>query len=652
MEHDLTNPGLTIALALVAGLTAQTIAHHVRLPGIVLLLVTGALLGPDALALVRPEEVRDALPHLVSFAVAVILFEGGLNLEIRRLRRSSGVIQRLITLGSAVTLAGATVAAHFALGWSWLMAFLFGTLVIVTGPTVVGPLVRRIRLQKDLRTILEGEGVLIDPVGAIFAVVMLDVLLQPSLNSAVTGFIEISAGLGLGSLFGFAAGHLIAAALRWRGLVPEALENVFVLSAVLVLYHASDAFQPESGLAAVTVAGIVVGNARTVVRRELAEFKEQLTMLFIGMLFVLLAADVRLADIQSLGAGGLLTVAALIVIVRPIGVALCTVGSGLSFRKRLFLAWMAPRGIVAAAVASFFALKMQEAGVPGGPELQALVFLVIAVTVTLNGLTGGFIATLLGVRLPPATGWLVVGAGPLGLALGRALRGHGQSVTFLDSNAAESHAAEEEDFPVVFGNALEASTLLRANLDRFAGGIAVTPNEELNFLFAVRARDDFGMAKVWAAIQLRDGHLTSDMIHSVSVSLLFAGNCDPHDWSVTLRKNAATVATWEYRGRSVIEAGDNFVPAKLHAAVLPMLHQNGRKVIPVGEMTRIRKGHKVSFLILDSKRNEVIDWLKAHDWQLVPAKQVADETSGAAPEPAVVALPDAPAPGQADPAQK
>lgn len=633
MDHGVVNPGLTIALSLVAGLTAQTAAHHLRLPGIVLLLATGALLGPDLLGVVQPDSVRDALPHLVSFAVAVILFEGGLNLEIRRLRRASGVIQRLITLGSAITLAGATIAAHFALGWTWLMSFLFGTLVIVTGPTVVGPLVRRIRLQKDLRTILEGEGVLIDPVGAIFAVVMLDVLLQPSLTSAVAGFIEISAGLGLGALFGFVAGHALAAALRWRGLVPEALENVFVLSAVLVLYQASDAIQSESGLAAVTVAGIVVGNARTVVRRELAEFKEQLTMLFIGMLFVLLAADVRLADIQSLGTGGLITVAALILVVRPVGVALCTLGTDLSLRKRAFLSWMAPRGIVAAAVASFFALKMDEAGVEGGAALQALVFLVIAVTVTLNGLTGGFIASLLGVRLAPATGWLIVGAGPLGLALGRALRQAGQAVTFLDSSATESHAAEEEDFPVIFGNALEQSTLLRANLDRFSGGIAVTPNEELNFLFAARARDDFGMARVWAAIRLRNGHLTPDMIHSISASVLFGGNCDPEAWTATLRKSDASVETWEYRGRTPVEArGDRMISSKLHSAVLPLLHHKGRRVLPLSEMTRVRKRQKVSFLMLDSKRNDVIAWLNGHDWRPAKTKKTESPEASAAPE--------------------
>jgi len=642
VADEIANPGLTIALALVAGLTAQTAAHHLRLPGIVLLLVTGALLGPDALAVIRPDEVRNVLPHLVSFAVAVILFEGGLNLEIRRLRRSSGVIQRLITLGSAVTLAGSTLAAHFALGWTWLMSFLFGTLVIVTGPTVVAPLVRRIRLQKDLRTILEGEGVLIDPVGAIFAVVMLDVLLQPSLTSAVTGFIEISAGLGVGALFGFLAGHALAATLRWRGLVPEELENVFVLSVVLILYHASDALQSESGLAAVTVAGIVVGNTRTIVRRELAEFKEQLTMLFIGMLFVLLAADVRLADIESLGRGGLITVAALVLVVRPLGVALCTLRSGLSIRKRAFLGWMAPRGIVAAAVASFFALKMDAAGVEGGAALQAMVFLVIAITVTLAGFTGGLIASLLGVRLAPATGWLIVGAGPLGLALGRALRDAGQSVTFLDSNATESHAAEEQEFPVIFGNALEESTLLRANLDRFAGGIAATPNEELNFLFAARARDDFGLPRVWAAIQLRDGHLTPDMIHGISAYLLFAGNIDPDAWSATLRKSETTVETWLYRGRAPINArGEGLVPSRLRSAVLPLLHRTRRRVLPVSDVTKVRKRHKVTFLMLDSKRDDVVAWLTDNNWQPVKSKSRQEPIEPAAlPEPGAVTSPE------------
>ncbi len=609
------NPGLAIALALLAGLVAQAAAHHLRIPGIVLLLGTGALLGPDAMNLIHPDAVRFALPHLVSFAVAVILFEGGLNLEIRRLRRASAVIQRLITIGSAVTFAGATLAARILLDWPWRTSFLFGALVIVTGPTVVAPLVRRIRLQKHLRTILEGEGVLIDPVGAIFAVVLLDVLLHPSFLSAVGGFLEITAGLGLGALFGFGGGHVLAFVLRWRGLVPHALENMFVLSGVLALYHASDAFQPESGLAAVTVAGIVVGNSRTVVRRELAEFKEQLTMLFIGMLFVLLAADVRFAEIASLGTGGLLVVAALILVVRPAGVALCTAGSELKVRERIFLAWMAPRGIVAAAVASFFALRMHEAGVEGGPALRALVFLVIAVTVTLNGLTGGVVAALLRARLPPARGWLIVGAGPLGRALGRALRDAGAAVTFLDSNAAETRAAEEEDFPVVFGNALEDTTLARANLDRFAGCVAATSNEEVNFLVASRAREDYALPRVYTAIHMREGHLTPEMIRGVSASLLFGGHSDPRLWEARLRKEGARAETWEYRGRKARLAADGLAPAALRPGMLPLVHHRLRGPLPVGETTRVRKRHRVTWLILDAKHPDAAKWLEENDWR-------------------------------------
>lgn len=614
------SPGLAIALALLAGLVAQATAHHLRIPGIVLLLATGALLGPDAMNIIHPDAVRFALPHLVSFAVAVILFEGGLNLEIRRLRRASGVIQRLITVGSAVTLVGATLAARLLLDWPWRTSFLFGALVIVTGPTVVAPLVRRIRLQKHLRTILEGEGVLIDPVGAIFAVVLLDVLLHPSLLSAVGGFLEITAGLGLGALFGFGGGHVLAFVLRWRGLVPESLENMFVLSGVLALYHASDAFQPESGLAAVTVAGIVVGNSRTIVHRELAEFKEQLTMLFIGMLFVLLAADVRFAEIAALGTGGLLVVAALVLVVRPVGVALCTAGTELKQRERIFLGWMAPRGIVAAAVASFFALRMQEAGVEGGSALRALVFLVIAITVTLNGLTGGVVAALLGVRLPPARGWLIVGAGPLGRALGRALRDAGGAVTFLDSNAAETKAAEEEDFPVVFGNALEDSTLARANPDRFAGCVAVTPNEEVNFLVASRAREDYALPRVYTAIHMRDGHLTPEMIRGVSASLLFGGRSDPRVWEARLRKEEAATETWEYRGRAARRAADGLAPDALRSAMLPLVHHRVRGTFPVGETTRVRKRHRVTWLILDAKRAEAAKWLGENDWRVAEAK--------------------------------
>ncbi|NNE43521.1 MAG: sodium:proton antiporter, partial [Gemmatimonadetes bacterium] len=485
-----SDAALTIAVAIAAGLVSTALARHARLPAIVLLLATGAILGPDVLGVVQPQALGSALHTLVGFAVAVILFEGGLNLHLGRIRRESVAIRRLITIGSLITVAGAAFAARTMLGWDARSAILFGTLVIVTGPTVIGPLLRRIKLKKKLQTLLEAEGVLIDPVGAIVAVVALDVALQPSFPSLAMGVVGVAMSLGSGALVGFVGGWLITFLLRPERLIPEGLENTFALAMVLLLFHLSNSIAAEAGIAAVTVAGVVVGNTRHRSLRDLMEFKEQLTVLLIGMLFVILAADVRFAELQELGWAGVGTVLFLMLVVRPINIWACTWASDFTTKERAFLSWIAPRGIVAAAVASFFAGELDRAGLPGGSQLRAMVFLVIAITVTVQGLTGGFIAKWLGVRRV-TKGIAILGAGPLARAVGRSLRDAGEEVLFLDSNPDASHAAESEDFKVVFGNGLEESTMLRAGMDGLAGCIGLTPNAEVNLLFARKAREEF-----------------------------------------------------------------------------------------------------------------------------------------------------------------
>ena len=514
--------------------------------------------------------------------MAVILFEGGLNLEVERLKRSSGTIQRLITLGSLITAVGAAVAARYALDWPWKTSALFGTLVIVTGPTVIGPLVRRIRLKKRLQTILEGEGVLIDPIGAIIAVVALDVALHPSFPSLARGALEVIAGLGIGCLLGLAGGWIIARLLQVKHFIPEGLENVFALSMVLALFHVSNMLQAESGIASVTVAGVVVGNGKTRVHKHLMEFKEQLTVMFIGMLFVILAADVRFAQLRELGIPGLVTVAALMFLVRPVNVLASTWRSKLTWKEKGFLCWIAPRGIVAAAVASFFALELDAAGVEGGTELRAMVFLVIAVTVTLQGLTGGWLASALGVRRPTDRGWAILGAGELGLAVGRILRDSGEEVTFLDTNVDASHAAEAEGFSVVFGNALEESTMLRAGMDGLAGCIGLTLNEEVNLLFAAKARSEFKVKRCYASLHLRDGHITPKMIREAGVDVIFGGQQDLRLWDSCLRKDFGRIEEWNYGGDGTLEPGeDGLIPADLHNVLLPMIRRRADRVTPV-----------------------------------------------------------------------
>ena len=324
----MNEPALTFGLALAAGVVAQSIALHLRVPGIVVLLLAGVLLGPDVLGVVRPASLGHGLEVLVGVSVAVILFEGGLNMKIGRLRREAATIRRLITVGAAITALGASAAARVFMGWSWDIAVLFGTLVIVTGPTVITPLLRRVRVSRNLKTILEAEGVLIDPIGAIIAVVVFEAVVTTSTASgAAVTLLGLPGRLLVGGVVGLAGGALIGFLLRRESLVPDNLLNIFTLSLLIGTFEISNAMLHESGIMAAPVAGVVVGNVQHRLKRELSEFKEQLTIMLVGLLFVLLAADVRIAEVVGLGWGGILTVLALMLVVRPLGVAACTARS-------------------------------------------------------------------------------------------------------------------------------------------------------------------------------------------------------------------------------------------------------------------------------------------------------------------------------------
>ena len=258
-EHFIDDPNLTLALALFAGLVGQTAARHLRVPGIVVLLALGVILGPDVVGVLRPDTLGESLGSLVGFAVAVILFEGGMNLHIPRIKKAGLTIQLLITVGSAVTAILATLVAKACMpGFSWGLSLLFGTLVIVTGPTVVTPLLKRLRVGREVATILEAEGVLIDPIGAITAFVALEVVLHPTAGEVLLGTLGIAGRLGLGGLLGVGAGFVLSLILKRRGLIPEELTNVFTLSAVFTAYQLAEGVLPEAGIAAVTTMGMAV----------------------------------------------------------------------------------------------------------------------------------------------------------------------------------------------------------------------------------------------------------------------------------------------------------------------------------------------------------------------------------------------------------
>lgn len=604
------DPTLTFALAVGAGVLAQVLAHHLRVPGIVVFLAVGVYLGPDVLGIVRPDALGDGLGTVVGLAVAVILFEGGLNLNVDRLRRQRKTIRRLITVGAVITATGGTLAAKVLMGWDWSTSILFGTLVIVTGPTVIGPLVRRIRLAPRLRTILEAEGVLIDPIGAIIAVVTLEVLLATTPGSAAIGLLGIPTRLLIGFFAGVAGGFLIAFVLRREALVPEEIRNVFTLAMVLALYAISEAILPETGILAAPVAGIVVGNARAHLD-ELMEFKEQVTSMLVAMLFVLLAADVRLMEVFSLGWRGVGTIAVLMLVVRPVEVAICTMGSDLSTKERAFLAWLGPRGIVAAAVASVFAQQLESQGLGVGLELRALVFLVIAVTVSVQGLSSGYLAATLGLRRAQNHGYVVVGANPLGRALGGALEDAGHEVVLIDANPQEAHAAEEAGLAVVYGNANDDRVMERADVEGRRGVVMVTGNEDANLLIAKQVRARTRAPQRYACVARGHSGMATRQLREQGVAVLFGRPIEIQLWIDALRAGCE-ISRWRFERGDERHATEMIRDGRgMDARVLALTLERGRAAAPVHDGTEIRSGDVVTLVAAADVSNQA--WTRLAD---------------------------------------
>jgi NhaP-type Na+/H+ or K+/H+ antiporter len=634
MSASAADPKLTFALALLAGMFAQALGRHLRLPGIVLLLIAGVSLGPDGLGWIQPRELGDGLFAIVDFAVAIILFEGGLNLEISRLRREGTAIRSLITVGALVTLFGGALAAHAWLGWGQMEALLFGGLVVVTGPTVVGPLVSELRLKQRVSTVLEAEGVLIDPIGAILAVVILRLVLSGDPGSLL---VEQSgaalARIAMGLVFGAIAGFVLARMLRVARLLPEGLENVSVLSGVLLLYAGAEALLSHSGVLAVTIAGVVVGNTRTPVERDLREFKDQLTVMLIGLLFVILAADVRFEQVAALGWAGLGVVATLIFVVRPLGVWLCTLGSPLDRGERLFIAWVAPRGIVAAAIASLAAADLEREGMAGGVELRALVFLTIAVTVTLAGLTAGPVGTLLGVRLRKRDTVAILSAQTLGLALAEELRRGDVPVVLLDSNPAGVRNAEEAGFSVIYGNALQESVMRRARFGFVRTVVSLTANRTLNSVFVDRARNHFNVRNGLVATSEAGVGLLSEQVESGDAKIVFDGPHDVERWDVRGRRGDVAV---EHFTRVPIESPEAEEAADTTAAgglderyVMLVVERNGTTLVMDAKWT-FREGDRVAIALHVPEREEAIRALASRGWRL--SADVEEDDSGASPD--------------------
>lgn len=536
----------SLAWLAVLGIGSQWVAWRLRLPSILLLLVAGFVAGP-ILRIIEPNVMLgDLLMPVVSLSVSLILFEGGLTLRFSELKDIGHVVRNLVTVGALVTWVACTVAAQTLLGWSLGLAAVFGGIVVVTGPTVIGPLLRLVQPARQVASVLKWEGIVIDPVGAVMALLVFEMVHAGQDISSLSTVAGIGLGktLAIGTGLGLLGGEFLVRCMK-RHWVPDFLQNPVALMTTVGLFTLSNLFQHESGLLTVTVMGIFLANQKRVDIHHVLEFKENLRVLLISALFILLAARIELADLRRipvLGAVGLLL--AMIVLVRPASVFVSTAGSRLNWRERGFLAWMAPRGIVAAAVASIFAQRLEEAGVPRANELVPVTFFLIISTVAIYGLTAIPVARALGVSSPNPQGILFAGAHAFARAMAGLLRKENIPVLLVDVNRENLAAARMEGLPVHFGNILSDHTLHELDLAGIGRLLAVTPNHEVNSLAVVHFRETFGRAENYQlARESRSGSKKQEVATRLGGRVLFEPEATWTNLQTRLRDGAVVKKT-------------------------------------------------------------------------------------------------------------
>ena len=485
--------GLMLAGVLMVGFLAQWLAWKLKLPAIVFLLLAGLVLGPILGVLDPDRMLGDLLFPMVSLAVALILFEGSLTLRLHELPGIGRAVRGLVSYGAVAALLLLALAARLVAGVDWAIAFLFGALACVTGPTVVIPMLRTLRPNARIANTLRWEGIVIDPLGALFAVLIFEAIVSHQEGHTLTVF---SATVASGVAIGAFAAWLMALLLR-RQLIPEFLQNYAVLSVVLLAFSISNTLTHESGLLAVTIMGIVLGNVRDIHIDDILDFKENLTTVLVSVLFVLLAARLHWPLPEGMLAAGVGVFLLAQFVVRPLTVALATWGSALSWRERALIGWVAPRGIVAASVSALFALRLDELGVAGAEALVPLVFILIIGTVVLQSTTARPLARWLRVAEPEPNGVLVYGSDEVARTVAGALLAAGFRVTLADDDWDGIRVARMQGMNTFFGT--PASPYAERYLDLSGLGcfLAMSTHRERNTLASVRYRQEFGRRNVY-----------------------------------------------------------------------------------------------------------------------------------------------------------
>ncbi len=546
---------LKVAAVGVAGVAAQWVAWRFRIPAIVLLLAAGLLLGPIGGVIDPQADFGEVFRPMVAIAVAIILFEGGLTLNLAEIQHTSKAVRRLVLIGAPVGAVLGALAAYYIGGLSWQASLILGGLFVVTGPTVIMPLLRQAKLAPRAASLLRWEAIVNDPVGALFAVLAYEAVILGHVGPAGAASHHSPAGLVFQALAALVValglGYLLARLVIWlfnAGLAPEFLKAPILLVSVLAGYEASQLVLEESGLLTVTVMGVVIANAKLASLTELRRFKETITTLLVTGVFILLTATLNSETLALVDWRMVSFVAAMLLLVRPLTIFLATSGAGLSLQERLLVGWIAPRGIVAVAVAGFFGSALQAQGIPGGAEMTAVAFLMVFATVLLHGFTLAPLARVLGLASARQSGVLIVGAGAFSLALAEKLKEAGASVLIADPDWGALRPVRQAGINTFYGEILSETAEHTIDLNPYGRLIAASRNDAYNALVCTDYGPEMGRARVFQLAPEVDGE---DERRALNFTL---GGRGLFDRSLTARElRLRMLRGWRVKSTSITE---------------------------------------------------------------------------------------------------
>lgn len=588
---------VTFVLVVLIGTTAQAFADRMKIPATGPLLLAGLLFGEAGLGLIQPDALGDIMRVAVKAAVAICVFEGGMMLDVREIRHASRAVLGLVTVGLLITTVLAGILAHYLLGWTWQLSFLFGAIVSVTGPTVITPILEKVSVNRRVKLTLQSESIIADPLGVILAALIFTAIISPAgLSSAIpTGIYTF----GVGLISGVAVAFVVWTLVGRLKLLPSKFTRIGILGAALISYTVAEFFAHEAGVMAAAIAGMTIGSLDIPHKEQVEVFKGDLVSLAISVVFILLAAGLEIDDLLSIGWAGLVVVAAIMLAVRPIRVFVSTYGSELRTNEKWFISFLGPRGIVAASVATFFALEMRDLSIPNTELFAPLVFAVIIGTVLTQGTFAGPMAKLFNV-MPQHI--IIVGADETAQILALRLVGSGETVSMIDSDPAKCVAAKDlKGVSILCADATDGDILRRAGLRDAKCVIVATTSDKVNILVCQAIRAESKSTRLVARVNSTSNLMTFEQAGIEVMS-------PPHATATILENivlrpslfNFLSAGMGEERIREVkigrnITSGRTVASLRLGNCVVVAIRR-GEMLIPPKGSTEIERGDVLTIL--------------------------------------------------------